>query len=275
MYPGRFHGVGWPIAEAIKWIQKEDIFPVRVDRLVFAFAPFVVMVPTFLLLAAVPIAPGIVAAPIDIGIFYFMAMSSISAIGVIMAAYASSNKFTLVGGLRAVGQLIAYELPVVLGGVSIAMLAESLSFDSIVHAQRVPYLLTGFGTVAFVIYVLATLAEVLWAPFDMPVAESEIITGPYTEYSGMRFLFFYIAELIHIGGLSAVGTLLFFGGWRGPFLPPVVWFLLKTSLLVVFFIWVRFTMPRFREDQLQKLAWKFLIPLGLLNVLGISVYKVL
>lgn len=277
MYPGRFHGIGQPIAEAIKWIQKEDIIPTRADRWVFLLAPFVVLVPAMMLFAAIPLAPGVVAANLDIGLFYVLAISSVGAIGVIMAAYASTNKFTLIGGLRAVGQLIAYELPVVLGAVAIGMLAQSLSLTGIVNAQGVPFLVwpLPFGLIAFGIFLLSTLAEVMWAPFDMPVAESEIVTGPYTEYSGMRFLFFYMAEFAHVVALSAIGTLLFLGGWRGPVLPPLLWFLLKTSGLVVFFIWVRFTLPRFREDQLQKLAWKFLIPVGLANVLGIAVYKVM
>jgi NADH-quinone oxidoreductase subunit H len=277
MYPGRFHGIGQPLAEAIKWIQKEDIIPARADKLVFVAAPLVVLVPVFLLFAAIPVSPHAAAASLDIGVFYIMAISSIVAIGVIMAAYSSFNKFTLLGGLRAVGQLIAYELPVVLAGVSVAMLAESLSFTGVVRAQHVPFLIwpLPFGPLAFVIFLLASLAEVVWAPFDMPAAESEIITGPYTEYSGMRFIFFYVAEFAHLIALAAIGTLLFLGGWRGPVLPPVLWFAIKTGALIFLFIWIRFTLPRLREDQLQKLAWKVLIPLGFLNVLGVAAYKVL
>jgi NADH-quinone oxidoreductase subunit H len=276
-YPGRFHGVGWPIAEAIKWVQKEDIIPARADRPVFKFAPLVVLVPAILVFAVVPLGPGMAAADLDAGLFYILAISSIGAIGVVMAAYSSANKFTLIGGLRAVGQIIAYELPVLLGALSIAMLAGSLSLSGIVRGQPIPFLVwpLPFGAIAFLMFVAASLAEIMWAPFDMPVAESEIITGPYTEYSGMRFLFFQLAEFAHMTGLAAIGAVLFLGGWRGPILPPIVWMVGKTAALVFLFMWVRWTLPRLREDQLQKLAWKFLVPLGLANVLGISLYKVL
>jgi NADH-quinone oxidoreductase subunit H len=194
-----------------------------------------------------------------------------------MAAYASRSKFTLIGGLRAVGQIIAYELPIVLGAVSVAMLAGSLSLTEIVEAQRLPFVIwpIPFGAIAFVLFVVSSFAEVMWNPFDMPVAESEIVTGPYTEYSGMRFIFFYISEFAHVVALAALATLLFLGGWNGPILPPIAWFFGKLTAFGVFFIWVRFTMPRLREDQLQKFAWKLLIPLGLVNVLGIALYKVL
>lgn len=277
MYPGRFHGIGQPIAEFVKWIQKEDIIPERADRPVFKWAPLVALVPAFAVFAVIPVAPNIVGARSELGLFFVLAVSAIGAIAIVMAAYASYNKFTLVGGLRAVGQIIAYELPIVLGAASIAMLAGSMSFTEIVEAQQLPFLLLPFpfGLIAFALFILASFAEVLWPPFDMPVAESEIVAGPYTEYSGMRFIFFFMAEFAHVLALSAVATLLFLGGWRGPILPPVVWFLVKVTGFVVLFIWVRFTLPRIREDQLQKFAWKFLIPLGLLNVLGIAVYRVL
>lgn len=277
MYPGRFHGIGWPVAEGLKWIQKEDIIPAVADRPVFTLAPLAAFVPAIMLFAVIPVAPGWVGADIANGLFYVLAISAVGAIAIVMAAYASRSKFTLVGGLRAVGQIIAYELPVILGAVSIAMLAGSLSLTEIVEAQPVPFIVWPFpfGALAFVIFMVASFAEVMWAPFDMPLAESEIITGPYTEYSGMRFIFFQMAEFSHVIALSAIGTLLFLGGWRGPLLPPVVWFLAKMSVFVVFFIWIRFTLPRLREDQLMKFAWKALIPIGLLNVLGIALYKVM
>lgn len=277
MYPGRFHGIGQPVAELLKWIQKEDIAHSGVDSPVFKLAPLVALVPALLVFAVIPGAPGWVAADIDVGLFYVLAVSGMGAIGVVMAAYGSVSKFTLIGGLRAVGQIIAYELPVILGAVAVAMLAGSLSLTEIVEAQSVPFLVWPFpfGAIAFVIFLLASFAEVLWQPFDMPMAESEIVSGHLTEYSGMRFIFFYIAEFAHVITFCALGTLLFLGGWQGPMLPPIIWFLAKSSAFAVFFIWVRFTLPRLREDQLQKLAWKLLIPVGLLNVLGIAVYKVM
>ena len=275
MYAGRFHGVGQPIAEFLKPIQKEDIVPLAADVPVFKLAPLIALLPAFMVFAVIPVAPGVVAAKIDLGLFYVLAISALSTIAIVMAAYGSQSKFTLVGGLRAVGQIIAYELPVVLGAVSVAMLAGSLSLTKIVEAQHIWNIANPFGLLAFVLLLLASFAEVMWNPFDMPVAESEIITGPYTEYSGMRFIFFYMSEFAHVVAYCALITLLFFGGWRGPILPPILWFIGKTLAFSIFFIWVRFTLPRFREDQLQKLAWKVMIPVGLLNVLGISLYKVL
>jgi NADH-quinone oxidoreductase subunit H len=276
MYAGRFHGVGQPIAEFLKPIQKEDIVPAAADAPVFRLAPLVALLPAFLTFAVIPVAPGIVAAKLDLGLFFVLAVSAVGAIAIVMAAYGSQSKFTLIGGLRAVGQIIAYELPVVLGAVAIAMLAGSLSLSDIVEAQRsLPFVLYPNGAIAFAMFLIASFAEVMWNPFDMPAAESEIVTGPLTEYSGMRFIFFYMSEFAHVVALSALGTLLFLGGWNGPVLPPILWFLGKTMAFGVFFIWVRFTLPRLREDQLQKLAWKLLIPLGLINVLVISVYKVL
>jgi NADH-quinone oxidoreductase subunit H len=278
MYAGRFHGVGQPIAEFLKPIQKEDIVPTAADQPVFRLAPLVALLPAFLVFAVIPVAPGLVAAKTDLGLFFVLAISAIGAIAIVMAAYASRSKFTLIGGLRAVAQIIAYELPVVLGAVAIAMLAGSLSLTKIVEAQhRAPFVVWPFpfGLIAFAMFIIASFAEVMWNPFDMPNAESEIVTGPLTEYSGMRFIFFYMSEFAHVVALSAIGSLLFFGGWNGPILPPILWFLGKTAGFSIFFIWVRFTLPRLREDQLQKLAWKLLIPLGLVNVLGISLYKVL
>lgn len=278
MYAGRFHGVGQPIAEAIKWIQKEDIIPANADRWVFSLAPIVALVPSIMIFAVIPIAPGFVAADMELGLLYALAIAAVGVIGVIMAAYGAQSKFTLIGGLRGVAQLTAYELPVIVGALSMAMLAGSLNLTEIVEAQGIPFVVwpLPFGVIAFAIFLTGSIAEVMWPPFDMPVAESEIIAGPFTEYSGMRFIFFQMSEFTHMIALSALTTVLFLGGWQGPdVLPPVVWFLAKVSIFVVFYIWVRFTLPRLREDQLQKFAWKFLIPVGLANMLGIAFYRVL
>ncbi len=278
MYAGRFHGVGQPIAEAIKWIQKEDIIPANADRWVFSLAPIVALIPSIMIFAVIPIAPGFVAADMELGLLYALAIAAVGVIGVIMAAYGAQSKFTLIGGLRGVAQLTAYELPVIVSALSMAMLAGSLNLTEIVEAQGIPFVAwpLPFGVIAFAIFLTGSIAEVMWPPFDMPVAESEIIAGPFTEYSGMRFIFFQMSEFTHMIALSALATVLFLGGWQGPdILPPVVWFLAKVSIFVVFYIWVRFTLPRLREDQLQKFAWKFLIPVGLANMLGIAFYRVL
>lgn len=276
MYPGRVHGLAWPIAEGVKWIQKEDLVPRSADRTIFKLAPLVIMSPVIMLLAVIPIAPGLVAVDLDLGLFFFLAMSAVGAIGVVMVAYASASKFTLLGGLRAVGQLIAYEIPLVLASVSVAMWAGSLSLTKIMEAQRLPFVAwpLPFGILAFGIFFMSSLAEVQWAPFDMPVAESEIVAGPLTELSGMRYFLILVTETAHAVLLAALAVLLFFGGWKGPVLPPVLWFLIKSGAMTVAFIWIRFTLPRLREDQLQKLAWKLFIPLALLNVLGIAIVRV-
>ena len=286
MYAGRFHGIGQPLADFLKFIQKEDTVPALADKPVFRAAPFVILVPAILLFAVIPVAPGVVAADLDLGLFYILAISGIGAIGIVMAAASSASKFTLIGGLRAVGQIIAYELPIVFAAASIAMLAGSLNLTRIVEAQAdLWFVATPFGIVALLLFLAAALAEVLWAPFDMPVAESEIITGPLTEYSGMRFLFFYFAEFAHVLALGGVISILFFGGWHGPGLGAVpedlawavavFWMTVKISAVCFFFIWIRFTLPRLREDQLMKFAWKLLIPLGLANILAVAVYRVL
>lgn len=285
MYAGKFHGIGQPIADFVKFIQKEDIIPQKADKLVFVAAPAVVLVPAILLFAVLPIAPGVVAANPEAGLFYLLAISGIAAIGVVMAAASSANKFTLLGGLRAVGQIIAYELPIVFAAASVAMLAGSLNITRIIEQQAdLWFVVLPFGAVALVIYLISGLAEVMWTPFDMPLAESEIITGPFTEYSGLRFLFFFFAEFAHVLALATIGAVLFLGGWHGPNLPvpsgiqailPTIWLLAKVSMLCFVFIWIRFTLPRFREDQLQRLAWKGLVPIGLINVVGIALWKVL
>ncbi|HVL80889.1 MAG TPA: complex I subunit 1 family protein [Actinomycetota bacterium] len=286
MYAGRFHGVGQPIAEFLKFAQKEDIIPARADAPVFRLAPLVVLVPSIMLFAVIPVWPGVVGADLDLGLFYLLAISAIGAIGVVMAAASSANKFSLVGGVRAVGQIIAYELPIVFSAAVIAMLAGSLNLTRIVEAQEgLWFMFTPFGLVAMLLFLTASFAEVLWPPFDMPIAESEIIAGVMTEYSGMRFLFFFIGEFAHILALAAAMVVMFMGGWHGPgadlvptnlqWVVGIGWFLVKMSVLCFLFIWVRFTMPRMREDQLQRFAWKLLIPVGLANILAVGLYRVL
>jgi NADH-quinone oxidoreductase subunit H len=277
MYAGRFHGIGQPLAEAIKWIQKEDIIPGPADRKIFVLAPIIAVVPTIMIFAVLPIAPGWVAADLELGLLYALAMAAISVIGVVGAAYSARSKFTLIGGVRGVAQLTAYELPIVVGALSVAMLAGSLNLSAIVEAQTIPYLFwpLPFGAIAFVVFFVGAMAEVMWAPFDMPVAESEIITGPFTEYSGMRYIFSHMfAEMGHLVAFGGIAATLFLGGYRpivpwGPleYIPGIVWFFAKTAFMIFVFLWIRPTFPRVREHQLQKFAWKFLIPVALLLIL--------
>ncbi len=286
-----FHGTLQPIAEGIKFIQKEDLMPNGSDRRIFALAPVVVILSTFLIYAVIPAGPDLVIADLDVGIFYAMAVGSLGVLGVLMAGWSSANKYSLLGALRAAGQLIAYELPLVLAVVGVVIQAGTMSLSGIVVAQAEgeifgfagvgnPYLLTQF--VGFLIFMIAAQAELTQAPFDMPVAESELVAGFMTEYSGFRFLFFFIGEFATAFGLSAIAATLFLGGWYVPGLSsdtlgnlggPLV--LGAKIMFVAFFIfWVRFTYPRLREDQLQTFAWKYLIPISLVNIAVTAVLKV-
>jgi NADH-quinone oxidoreductase subunit H len=280
------------LAEVGKWIQKEDIVPWRADRKLFALAPYVVVASVFLVLAAVPFGPDAWFTNLDVGIFYVLAVSSISVLGILIAGWSSANKYSLLGGLRAAGQLIAYELPMVLAVVGVVIQAGTLNLQGIVTAQAEgeifglgaignPFILTQL--VGFFIFLVAMQAELTQTPFDMPIAESELVSGYMTEYSGMRFLLFFIAEFASAGAFAAVAATLFLGGWALPGLDldanymnvvgPIV-VLVKILFISFLVFWVRFTYPRFREDQLQQLAWKILIPLSLVNILATMVLKV-
>lgn len=279
---GRF---GWAqlIADGVKFIQKEDIIPEEADRPVFKYAPALVLLGTMALLVIVPISSinnGIVR-DLDVGIFYALAISSVSTIGVLMAGWSSANKYSMMGGLRAAGQLIAYELPLVLATVGVVIQAGTLSMQGIVDAQVTqgwPFILTQW--IGFGIFMIATLAELSRLPFDMPIAESELVMGYVTEYSGFRFLFFFLAEFANMFTMSAIAVTLFLGGYYVPGIPtdlPILGLLVllaKTGVLIFVMIWFRWTFPRFREDQLQSLAWKWLIPISVLNILATAILKV-
>jgi NADH-quinone oxidoreductase subunit H len=223
-----------------------------------------------------------VAQPLDIGLFFVLAVVGIGVVAVLMAAWSSANKYALIGALRSAAQLIAYELPIVLAAAAVAMLAGTLSIVGIVEAQDWPFILwpPGLGAALFLIFLAGAMAEMTLPPFDMPVAESEIITGPFTEYSGMRFIFaFFFAEMGHIIAFSGIAATLFLGGYKPivPWepldaIPGIVWFLAKFVLMFFVIIWMRFTWPRLREDQLQKFAWKFLIPASLVLILAVGAW---
>jgi NADH-quinone oxidoreductase subunit H len=277
MEAGRFHGWAQLIADGVKFIQKEDVIPRAADRWVFSLAPAVVLVPTILVIVVIPFGTDIWAENLDVGIFFVMAISAVSVIGVLMAGWASANKFSLIGAVRAAAQLIAYELPLILAAVSVAMIAGTLSLVGIVEAQRDFWfvLVQPFG---FLIFVLASLAELVRTPFDMPIADSEIIFGAYTEYTGMKFAFFLLAEYGGIVVLSAIASVLYLGGYLPPpalsFIPAPLWMAAKIGALSFVIIWLRATYPRLREDQLQRFSWVVLIPLALVNILVTAVVKV-
>jgi NADH-quinone oxidoreductase subunit H len=287
------------VAEVGKWIQKEDIVPERADAPIYKMAPIIVLVSTFLLVAVVPFGPDAWFTNFQAGVFYLLAVSSISVIGILVAGWSSANKYSLLGGLRGAGQLIAYELPMVLAVVGVVIQAGSMNLQQIVVAQNtqeifgfdglgLPFVLTQF--VGFIIFMIAIQAELTQAPFDMPIAESELVSGYMTEYSGFRFLIFFIGEFATAGVFAFIAAVLFLGGWGVPFswfgwdtidsvdnwmnvAGPVI-MLTKMMVLTLIIMWVRFSYPRFREDQLQRFAWKVLIPISLLNIVVTAVLKV-
>lgn len=261
-----WHGILQLIADFIKLVTKEDIIPTKADKLLFIMAPIMVFVPSFLLYLTIPLTEKLVVRDLDIGIFYVFAVAGIFPVGLIIAGWSSFNKYSLLGGLRAAAQQISYEVPLLLSLIGAVMLSGSLSLVSIVNAQKSLWyiFLQPFG---FLFYLTVAIAELNRTPFDIPEAESELVAGYMTEYSGMRFAFFFLVEYSNLFIVSAVATLVFLGGWLGPILPPLVWFLLKTYLVVFLIIWLRGTLPRIRVDQLMDLAWKILLPLTLANIM--------
>ena len=277
MEAGVFHGWAQLVADGVKFIQKEDVIPAAADRGVFSLAPAVAMIPYIAILVVLPFSPSIYALNLDIGIFFVMAMSSVSVIGVLMAGWSSANKFSLIGALRAAAQLIAYELPLVLAAAAVVMQAGTLSLVGITEAQRHVWYALWYQPVGFLIFMMAAVAELTRPPFDMPVADSEIIFGAYTEYTGLKFAFFLLAEYGGIVALSGIASVLYLGGYLGlPMipLPAPFWMLGKIMALSFFIIWLRATYPRMREDQLQKFSWLVLIPLALAQIMVVAVLKV-
>jgi NADH-quinone oxidoreductase subunit H len=274
MYAGAFHGWAQLVADGIKFVQKEDVVPDNADPAVFKLAPAVSLLPALFVLVVIPWGPGLVAERLDIGLFYALAISSITTIGMLMAAWSSANKFSLLGGIRGAAQLIAYELPLLLSAAAVAMLAGTLSLTGIAAAWEWWWLIV-LAPAAFTFFV-ASLAELNRPPFDMPVADSEIIFGHMTEYTGLRFAFFLLTEYAGIVVAGALFGVLFLGGWRGPFASAelgIVWTFLKIFAFGFVVIWLRVSYPRLREDQLQKYCWKFLIPLSLVQVFVAAAVK--
>ncbi|MBI1758981.1 MAG: NADH-quinone oxidoreductase subunit H [Actinobacteria bacterium] len=271
MYAGAFHGWAQLVADAVKFVQKEEIVPAAADRAVFRLAPVVALLPYLLVLVVVPLGPGTVAEKLDTGLFYALAVTGVGVLGMLMGAWASGSKYSLIGGLRGAGQLLAYELPLVLASASVAMAAGTLSLTGIVTAWR-PWWLV-WQLPAAVVFFVAGLAEIRRPPFDMPLAESELVFGYLTEYTGLRFALFLLAEYAGIVVISALTVVLFLGGWRGPLLPGPAWTLIKIFGLALVVIWVRVAFPRLREDQLQRLAWLGLVPVALGQLLLTGVVR--
>jgi NADH-quinone oxidoreductase subunit H len=277
MEAGRFHGWAQLIADGVKFIQKEDITPAAADKWVFVLAPILVVVPVVMIFIVIPFGPGgWWAENLDLGLFFALAISAIGVIGMLMAGWASANKFSLIGAIRGAAQLIAYELPLVLAAAAVAMQAGTLSLVGIVNAQT-SYWYVFPQFIGFGIFVTASLAELSRPPFDMPIADSEIIFGHMTEYTGIKFGLFLLSEYAGIVALSGLATVMYLGGWRSiliPGIPGPLWTLAKLGAISFIVIWLRATYPRLREDQLQKMAWKYLIPAALINILLTGIFKV-
>jgi len=265
-------GVLQPVADGVKMFTKEDIVPKNADRAVHLLAPCLIMVPAFLIFAVIPYGKNMIPVDLSVGVLYFLAVSSTTTIAIFSAAWSSRNKYSLLGGMRAVAQMISYEIPMVLSVVPVLLISQSLSTGAIVTAQGSFggwgwFVFTPWGFAAFLIFFLCAVAECNRSPFDLPEAESEIIAGFHTEYSGMKFALFYMAEFMNTFTLCALAATLFLGGWQGPLLPSWAWFFLKTYALIFIMLWFRGTLPRFRVDHMMNLAWKFLLPLSLINIL--------
>ncbi len=267
-------GLLQPIADAVKLLTKEDLIPAEGDSFIFQLAPAVVAFTALMMFAVVPVGPEIelfghpvpmVITDLNVGLLFVFALSSLGVYGVALGGWASNSKFALLGGIRGAAQMISYELALGLSLVPVVMLAGSFSLTEIVDAQaRIPFIV--LQPVSFVIFVISAMAESKRIPFDLPEAENELGAGFHTEYSGMRFGLFFLGEYVHIQVLGAMVAVFFLGGWHGPWLPPVVWLLIKIFAVALIMIWVRGTLPRLRYDQLMALGWKVLIPVSLANI---------
>lgn len=271
-------GLLQPIADVLKLLLKEDIRPRAADKVVFLLAPAIVLIPSVFSWAVIPFGDGMQIADLNIGLLFLVAVGAIPTFGMLLAGWGSANKYSVLGGMRAAAQMLSFEVPLVLALVSPVLIVGSLSMVDIVRAQAsVPLIL--LQPVAFLIYLIAGIAEVNRSPFDLPEADSELVAGAYTEYSGIRWALFFLAEYMNAFLVAAIATTVFLGGWQGPVLPPYFWFTVKAGLLFIAMIWIRGTMPRIRIDQLMGFCWKALVPVALANVLitgvGITIYQAL
>lgn len=259
------HGLLQTLADAIKLISKELVLPNQSDKLMYILAPMIVFAPIICAFIILPLGHNLIIKDLSIGFLLIFALTNVGFIGIFIAGWASNNKYALLGSMRAVAQNISYEIPLLLATMGVVMISGTFKLSEIVLLQEKNWFVVP-QFVAFVIFFIASLAEANRAPFDIPEAESELVAGFHTEYSGMRFALFFLGEYTAIFISSAIAASLFLGGWQGPFLPGPVWLLIKTYFLVFVVMWVRWTFPRLRSDQLMSLAWKILIPIGLLNI---------
>ncbi len=266
------------VADMIKLLSKEDIRPTGADKWPWILAPALLFVPMAAVYAVFPFDNQAIFADLNIGIFYFIAVSSQATLPFLMAGWASNSKYALLGGMRTVAQMLSYEIPLVFSILGVVMIAGSMKMSDIVAAQQQVWFIV-LQPLAFVIFVIAATAETNRAPFDLVESESELVAGPFTEYSGMRWALFFLAEYASLPAAAAIAATLFLGGWQGPLLPGWLWFFIKAGLMVFVFMWLRWTFPRPRVDQLMAFGWKILLPLSLVNIvvtgIGIYVYRYL
>lgn len=274
-----------PLADGLKALTKEDVVPRTADKVVHFLAPLVLVGPVFLALAVLPMGRNMVAVDLDAGVLFFFAVGAVTELSVFMAGWSSRNKYSVLGAMRAIAQMISYEVPLILSAVTVVMIAGSLSTVAIVESQAgysgwVPhwYVLTPWGFAGFILFMIAAAAEANRSPFDLPEGESEIIAGYYIEYSGFKFALFFLGEYIGMFATSGLAITLFLGGWHAPLpfledIPSYLWFFGKLLVLICLFIWVRGTLPRLRMDQLMNFAWKFMLPLALLNILITGLWR--
>jgi NADH-quinone oxidoreductase subunit H len=280
-------GLLQPLADGIKSLTKEDIVPASADRVVHFLAPLVLVVAVFMGFAVVPMGRNMVLVDVDAGLLFYFAMGTSTELAIFMAGWSSRNKYSLLGAMRAVAQMISYEVALLLSSVVVVMMAGSLSLTKIVAAQNqytwgLPhwYIFTPWGLAGFLMYAIATTAETNRSPFDLPEGESELVAGYHTEYSGFKFALFFLGEYLAMFSISGLGATLFLGGWSAPFsfltwIPSWIWFFSKLMLSIFVFIWLRGTLPRLRQDQLMNFAWKFVLPMTLLNLLVAALWRFL
>jgi NADH-quinone oxidoreductase subunit H len=266
-------GLLQPVADALKALLKEDIIPSQADKLIHWLAPVVALFPVLLTFAVIPFGNGTFLTDLDIGILYVLAVSSVSSIGTFMAGWSSNNKYSLLGAMRGIAALVSYEIPLMLSTIGIVTIAGSLSLNQIVLSQHIPFIV--LQPLGFLVFFIAGCAEINRTPFDLLEADSELVAGHHTEYSGMKFAMFYLVEYTEALSLSAVITTLFLSGWKGPLLPELAWFLIKVFAVFSVMVWTRATFPRIRIDQLMSLSWKFLIPASVVNVIATGIEVVI
>lgn len=265
------------VADVLKLLLKEDVIPKIADRPLFILAPVIAFTPAFMVLATIPFTDKFQFADIGVGLLYYIAISGITTIGVVTGGWASNNKYALLGGMRAAAQMISYEIPLVMSVLGIVLLTGSLNLNDIVYAQENVWFIV-LQPIAFVVFMIASVAELNRAPFDLPEAESELVAGFHVEYSGFRWAFFMLAEYVYFFAMASLTTVLFLGGWLPPFdflefIPGAVWFALKFSFVVFLLIWFRVTFPRIRADQLMEFGWKVLLPVALANIFLTAIFK--